>query len=292
MRNRTIIAYGLLAFLIPGCMAAPTPDTEATVAAALAATQTAQPTATSTTTSTATPTATSTPTATATGTATSTATVTATPSPTSTPTETPAPEAAPMITSTLDSGWVLYTLAEAGFEIGLPPTWQTLVLSAEALETLLEIVGERYSEMGSMLSSEMVQSLIASGVKLYGFDLSPEALTQGAPVSINVIQTELPLKMPFDSYVSISLAQIKALAGPDAEVEHHRLTLSDHKAEEIMYQYKMMDFAGQDIAAAIVQYLLLDDNTAYVISMIAPWALEETYVPTFQEIAQTFRLLE
>jgi hypothetical protein len=197
-----------------------------------------------------------------------------------------------MITSTLESGWVLYTLPEAGFEIALPPTWQPLALSAETLETMLEIFSERNPEMGSLLSSELMRTLLASGVKLYGLDLSAEALAHGAPVSLNVIQTELPLKMPFDSYVALNLSQIEAFASPDAEIEHRRITLSGREAEEIIYQYEMMDLMGQNVAAAIVQYVLLDDSTAYVISMVAPLTLEETFVPTFQEIAQTFRLLE
>lgn len=197
-----------------------------------------------------------------------------------------------MITSTLDSGWVLYSLPDAGLEIALPPTWQTLVLSADTIETMVELVDERFPEIGSMLSSEMMRNLFASGVKLYGFDISPEALSQGAPVSINVIQSDLPLKMPLDSYVSLSLAQIQAMVGPDTEVKHRRITLSDQEAEEIIYQYRMIDFGGQDAAATIVQYLLLDDSTAYVISMVAPLTLEETYIPTFQEIGQTFRLVE
>ena len=71
MKNRTIIAFVLLATLVLGCMALPSPtaDVESTVAAAMAATQTAQPTATPT------PTATHTPHPTS----------TATPSPTATP---------------------------------------------------------------------------------------------------------------------------------------------------------------------------------------------------------------
>jgi hypothetical protein len=197
-----------------------------------------------------------------------------------------------MITSTLDSGWVLYTLPESGFEIALPPSWQPLALSAEALETILDVFSEQNPEMASLLSSDAVRALIASGVKLYGFDLSAEVLKQGAPVSMNVIQTELPIKVPFDSYVSINLAQIEALAGPNAQIEHRRLTISGREAEEITYQYEMMNFVGQNVAGSIVQYLLLDDGTAYVITMIAPLALEDTYVSVFQEIGQTFNLLE
>lgn len=288
MKNRMIIAFALLGTLILGCMAAPTPtpDIEATVAAAMAATQTAQPTAT--------PTVTHTPNPTATATPTSTATPTPTPSssPTSAPTATPIPGAAPMITSTLDSGWVLHTLPESGFEIALPPSWQPLALSAEALEIILDVFSEQNPEMGSLLSSDAVRALIASGVKLYGFDLSAEVLEQGAPVSMNVIQTELPLNVPFDSYVSINLAQIETLAGPNAQIEHRRLTISGREAEEITYQYEMIGFAGQNVAGSIVQYLLLDDSTAYVITMIAPLALEDTYISVFQEIGQTFRLLE
>ena len=98
--------------------------------------------------------------------------------------------------------------------------------------------------------------------------------------------------MPLDNYVSISLSQIEALAGPNAQIEHRRLTISGREAEEITYQYEMMNFVGQSVAGSIVQYLLLDDGAAYVITMIAPLALEDTYISVFKEIGQTFTLLE
>lgn len=298
MKKRDVLLLSaLLTFLACGCAIVSTPNTEATVAAALAATQTAQPTSTMTPTATNTPTLT--PTRKPTSTPRPTRTPTWTPMPTKPPTPTPAPTAtvarvgaASVVTSTLKDGWILYRVESEGFAMALPPEWTQISLDPQALDAALKVVGEQNPEFKQFFSSETMRSLLASGLKFYAFNLDAEALALGLPPSANVIKLELPFSVPLDSYVAINLKQIESIADPSVPVAHQRVDLFNVEAEEFKYKMTMAGAMGKTVSSQIVQYLLVDGQIAYVITLVSPISLADTYVDTFTQVGKSFRLLD
>lgn len=284
------VSTTILAFLLCGCMlTTATSDVEATVAAALAATQTAQPTPTYTLTPTHTPTSTPTPTHTSTPTSAPTSTPTFTPAPTSTPTP---EETVDVITSTLETGWTLYQMVDEGFEIALPPEWQTISLNPETMQNALAIVGEQNPAFKDMFSSEMLLSLAASGVKLYGMNLQPDAMAYDLPPSINVIKIDLGMALPLDTYIPATLKQLETIADPEVPITHRRVTLSGIEAEEFKYGMAMTNLVGKPIKGKVVQYLLFDGTTQYAITLASPNELAEDYASIFEQIVQSFQILD
>jgi len=298
MKKRDVLLLSaLFTFLACGCAIVSTPNMEATVAAALAATQTAQPT--STITSTATSTRTRTPAPRPTSTPRPTRTPTWTPKPTRPPTPTPAPTAtvaqvgaASVVTSTLKNGWILYQVESEGFAMALPPEWIQISLDPQAFDAALKVVGEQNPEFKQFFSSETMRSLLASGLKFYAFDLDPKALTLGLPPSTNVIKLELPFSVPLDSYVAINLKQIESIADPSVPVVHQRVDLFNVEAEEFKYKMTMAGAVGKTVSSQVVQYLLVDGQIAYVITLVCPAGLADSYVNTFTQVGKSFRLLD
>ena len=178
------------------------------------------------------------------------------------------------------------------FVIALPPKWQQLSLEPEFWERGINMVSEQNPQLKSVLSSGMMANLVASGIKLYALDLSPESLEADFPASANVLKANLGAKIPLDSYVSLSLAQIKKFANPKFPVTHRRVTLSNVEAEEIKYEMNLTVGRAAPVPFRIVQYIIVDGSTAYVISLSCPVELDAAYAPVFEKIGQSFRLIE
>jgi hypothetical protein len=274
----------ILILAINGCtggQTAPPPNIEATVAAAIAATQTAQPTNTAlpapTDTSTPEPTATPIPTDT----------------PTPEPTATPTAQASIIESTVLDSGWIRYEDAADKFAIALPPVWQPLNLNAVALEDALGVVGEQMPEFGQLFSNQLLRNLVASGIKFYALDLSPESVAAGIPASINILRTDLGVEFPLDSYVALNVRQVEGIADPAVPLVHQRVTLGEGgvEAEELQYQMNLPSASGEPTPATLLQYLIIDKSIVYVITISTPPEVAEANLPLMKEIAQTLELL-
>ena len=221
-----------------------------------------------------------------------TATPTPEPTPTDKPTQTPTPEPAGLITSTLENEWILYELPEEGFAIALPPEWLQISMDPETFENALTIAGEQNPYIEEMLNSEILRGLIASGLKFYGMDLSPDSFTSGFVVNINVLKIDLGFKIPFETYIAINLEQIKAIVASETSIDNQSVELSNVDAEKLTYEMEQASLTGNPIQVAVTQYLILDGSTSYVITLIAPTSMMDNYASTFEAIGQSFQLLE
>jgi hypothetical protein len=280
----------ILVFVTVACgPAEPTADVEGTVAAALEATQLAAPTATPIPV----PTDTDTPTPTATPTAVPTETPTPAPSdtPPPSPTATELPEpASGIITTTLESGWVAYELADVGISLALPPEWIALDLAAGDLDQMWGAVAELNPNLTSLMSSEVVRSLIAAGMVLYAIDTSPDSLMSGGITNLNLLVTQLPIDIPLDSYTALNIGQLESLF-PDLDLTSERVELGGREADKLNYTAEMSSLTGA-ASMQFTQYLTLDANTAYVLTLTTPAELAEGYETVFEEIAASFEFLD
>jgi len=197
-----------------------------------------------------------------------------------------------LITSTLENEWILYELPEEGFAIALPPEWLQISLDPETLENALAIASEQNSYVGQMFTSETLRKLTASGIKFYGMDLSPDSIKSGFLVNVNILKLDLGFKIPFETYLAVNLEQLKAIAISETSVDHQPVKLTNVDAEKLTYEMEQASLAGTSIQVAVTQYLILDGSTSYVITLIAPTSLIDSYASTFEAIGQSFRLSE
>lgn len=256
------------------------------------ATETPTPTVTSTPTRTATPTPTSTPTATLTPTPTATTTPTQTPSPTVTLTTVPIAEIGAVSTATMENSWILYTLPEDGFAIALPPEWIHIELNLETFDNTLAVAEELNPQMERFLSSDTLNSLIASGIKFYGLDTSLEAINLGLPASVNILMVDLGMEFPLDMYADISLRALEDLADSEYPITHQRVLLSEIEAEQFIYVSEIAGLGIDTLQIRFFQYLMLKGSKQWVITLTTPLDLESSYTATFEGIVNSFQLLE
>jgi hypothetical protein len=244
-----------------------------------------------------TPTYTGTPQPTSTAPPTLTPTLTFTPAPTLTPTRTalPAPSLTPTLAATStpyqEGDLLIYEKPNEGFAIGLPTSWVSFDLDAEALDTLIETVKKTNPDLANILSSQM-QSLIVAGVKYFALDLGPGTVSKGGATNLNIIREPLPFKMSLDAYVQLSVGQIENLPSVVKPVKHKTVQIMAGEAEELKYLLRTNTPNGQAIKVAITQYAFLDDKTAYIITLTTIADQAAKYAPIFAEIGRSFRLLK
>lgn len=251
----------------------PTPDVEATVNAAVALTEAARPT----------------------NTPTQRPSLTPTPSPTLAPTETPAPEPLTgeesLVITELENGWSRYEVSEGGFAISLPPDWRHLDLTQESFDDILEAAGENNPALETFLSSGSVRNLVAAGLKFMALDLRSESLSANTITNVNVLTIELPVEIPLETLLEASIQQTQQLF-QGANYQQDILQIGDLEAGLLTYEAELVDVAGESQSTAFHQYLILVGQTQYVITFTGPLDLYESDVPLFEEIAESFVLIE
>lgn len=240
------------------------------------------PTATPTETPTATPTSTSTVTPTYTPTATSTNTPTAT--------RTPRPVAA-RPTPTLEAGWTLYEKPAEGFAIALPSTWKQIDLDPKTIDAVLEAAKGQDPQMATLLGGQM-RSLVASGIKFWGFDLALEAIATGYPTNVSITKQSVRVEIPLEVFVQVSVGLLENLDSVVKPIAHRRVQLMAGEGEELQYRMKITGSDGQVITIAVTQYIIVAGQTAYGIALATTSGQAEKYAPSFAKIGQSFRLIE
>lgn len=215
------------------------------------------------------------------------------PTPTETPTPNPTLEPLTVITATLESGWILYKAQADGFAIALPPEWISIDLNPETFEDTFAVMGELHPEFGGgLFTSETFRSLMAGGIKFYGLDTSQEAIILGSPATVNIVRIDLGFELPLDTLVALSLEQLESLANPDIPITNQRVTLSDVEAEEFTLVSELPGLGGDPVPVMITQYLLVDGSVQYVVTLGVPIELVDSYSSIFEDIGESFQLID
>ncbi|GAB4579965.1 MAG: hypothetical protein Fur0022_27040 [Anaerolineales bacterium] len=255
----------------------PTVDNEATIAAAVQATQAAQPTATPTPS----PAPTQTP------------LPTETPPPTEPPTLTPLPTGAVTAEAAI-ADWTRYDFWADGFSISLPNFWQPITTDQATMDNIMNAAGENNANIQAMFSSEYMQALVSQGIKLMALDTSRESLLSDAPTNFNLLSVELPINVDLDTLIDATLGQLEQMFSLSEPLERERVTLGADQleAERLIYVVDQVNVIGQPITARLVQYIILDGKMQYVLTFSSNAEELDAPLPIFDEIAQTFDLIE
>jgi hypothetical protein len=106
------------------------------------------------------------------------------------------------------------------------------------------------------------------------------------------LKVDLGLEVPLDFYVSVNLVQVEKIADPEVPITHERVTLTNLEAEEIKYAAEYVNAAGEPVPVMLTQYLALEGGTAYIVTLATPTELADNYSTVFEQIGQSFQLLE
>ena len=295
MKKRIILLL-IFVLTLAACNNAPEVDLDATIAAGIAATQAAAPL----------PTAAPTDTPTATPLPDPTATPTDEPEPTATlvPTEEPTPEPEPVeepteevvapsvIKTNSADGTVLYEVVADQFSIELPGEWRSADFSDLQVEEIFDGIADQNEELSDLFSSDYFQNLAAAGVKFYAVNVANTELLTLSPPVINVIVQELPFAFTLTDYIDLNVTQLNQYFDLTSEIEQRDLMLGDVEATMLQYSANLTDPLGRPLELTNTQYLLLQDETAYVVTLAVPRDTKPEALAEFMQSAETFRLLE
>lgn len=218
---------------------------------------------------------------------------TAAPAPTSAPTAAPAPTAVPEATSAsaaaeTPADWKRFEVAGEGFTVNLPPEWEQVDMNSSDISKSVGDILARTGNINENLQSQ-VESMAASGVKFFGFDVSESGTTNGITTNINVIKQSIGAKVPLDAIEQANLQQIKDVLKVE-NIESTRVSLPAGEAIKLVYSPEMQVSADQKIQTALTQYIIVADTDMYVVSMTAAPEKAETYAPVFEQIGQSLEI--
>lgn len=222
------------------------------------------------------------------------------PVPTVRPTEPPMPTAAPaeedgggspVTSTTLDSGDVRYEVQDASFAITLPASWLQVDVRPETFKEGIDEVAKQNPEFGKVLGSQLA-TLTASNVRFFAFDQVPDAMSAGYITNVNVIRQDLGLEVPLEMLMPATVQQLEGLSNVQGQVDTETVKTAAGDAAKLQYKLTLATADGADAEVRIVQFLVIKGTSLYVVSMGTLEKDAETYLPLFQQIGESFELME
>jgi hypothetical protein len=192
-----------------------------------------------------------------------------------------------VVTSTLDSGWTLYTKEVDGFAIALPPDWFQFDFDPKTIDTTLQIVQKQNPELGKLLT-EQARQAAASGFKLIAYDLS-----KGTSFTVNVSVGKVSMPYPYslDTIASEVVAQFEKLATVAKPIKTEHVSLAAGDAQRIQLTQRV-NVGGKTMTLTSTEYMLISGQSLYMVTLTAPADQFKAYDATFQRIVESFRLVK
>ena len=173
----------------------------------------------------------------------------------------------------------------------LPPRWRPVDLTPEMLGATLQTIRDENPGIRGLISDQMLRGQILSGLTFYAIHAAPETYIYDTPTNLNVVKLVLQIDITLETYVQQKLRQIELQVIRNTPIRHERVMLGNIEAERFAYDREITGTTGEFISVHIIQYLVLDGRTSYVITLTAPRPLTDTYVPMFDEIGASFELM-
>lgn len=222
---------------------------------------------------------------------------TASPQPTATFSPTSEPTPIPTATSTPESfiksidettGWDHYDYYQDGFAISIPPSWVAFNLKAEDFATMLDLVGDTNPELADIYNSQVIQNMVASGIKFMAVDASQESLGAGNATNMNILISNLPMDISLQDYIDLNISQLKQILGEDLQITEKTVSISGMEAVQFSYGTLMNDIQGNPQEVQFIQYIILDGRTQVILTFNISKDLYPANIKLIEDIAQSF----
>ncbi len=200
------------------------------------------------------------------------------------------PSPSGIVTSTLDSGWTLYTKEVDGFAIALPPDWLQFDFDPKTIDAALQRVQKQNPELGKLLT-EQARQATATGIKLLAYDLSSTGKTTGFTVNMSVARADMPYPHSLDTIVSMIVEQSEKMSTVVKPIKTEHVSLEAGDAQRIQVTQKV-NVGGKSMTLTSTEYMLIGGESLYLVTLTTPPDLLNKYDPTFKQIAESFRLVK
>ena len=168
--------------------------------------------------------------------------------------------------TTLSSGWIRSDLPSEGLSITTPPSWVTLPLDPDSIDSALETFQESDDARFEFMAGQIEQFRDTREFKLFGFEQEPSS-SETFHANMSVLATNAGLPSSLDTYADINVQQLESYWGVTG-VERQEVQLASGEAVKIGYVLPL-PVSGDPIGASITQYLLLRCSTGVIVTFTA-----------------------
>lgn len=202
--------------------------------------------------------------------------------PTPSPTEIPTATARASVTPASTAGWIRHEVPERGFALLLPPSWETIDLTADDWRNIVDAAASAMPALSQILSS--VGQLASSGGSLLAIDADASHASTGFFSNLNVIvspanDVSLGLSM------SATAAIIRQTLHPPGGVESSIVELPAGQAGRLTYV-----LTGFGAPIRTLQFYLIQGGQGYVVTLSRAES-DPASDATFEAIARSFEFI-
>lgn len=196
------------------------------------------------------------------------------------------PLVAPVFTQSAVSDGTRYEYSEQGFAITLPNGWQPIDLSAERLAASLSNLANENAQAAALVE-EQLKTVVNARFTFYAAETTPQVLDTGFATNVSLLRQPLPPGISLEFYSQIMAKQTQerfALISPVSITPG-----SVPAGKSVTLNYTM---SGPHNGLAVVEYLIMQDQTVYDLKFTTTAEQSDVYVASFAKIAESFKLLE
>ncbi|MBS1248940.1 MAG: hypothetical protein MAG431_00510 [Chloroflexi bacterium] len=213
-----------------------------------------------------------------------------TPTPTFTVTPTPTQDVGALDITTDETGWTRYTFPQQEWGISAPPDWVYFDLYADDYDQMLSEIATTNPSLAERYTPTMLEEIVASGVRFLVAD--GETAESDVVTNLNIVISDLAVELDFDAYVEESIQQLQETFSEETQITQTRSLVGGTEAAELIYEAAVTNADGAPLEIVYTQYLLLHEDTEYVLTFTTPKDLFEEKYPLFSESAQSFAIKE
>jgi hypothetical protein len=207
------------------------------------------------------------------------------------PATTPAPAASaptpPAANGAAPAELTVHQRPTDGFAMALPSGWKAIDLSK--LDDEMKAL-EKQNPQAAAAVGPQLRMMAGLGVKFLGIDMQ-SALT-GFATSINVVKEQRPTPIALDDYVKQNLQLLETIPILVKPIARQRVKLTAGEAERLEYGLNIPLPTGQPLKTVTVQYLIVKDNVAFVISLTVSADAAAKQTPMFEKVGNSFQFLQ
>jgi hypothetical protein len=187
-----------------------------------------------------------------------------------------------------ENGWPLYEQSGDGFALALPPEWVALELNAAIVDKTLDEGFRANPDFQAM--GQQIRQQIAAGIKFMGVDKA--SARSGLAANVNVMKLPLEKDASLQTTIDEILGELNSMTTLEKPIVHERVTLKAGEGERIRYVLSVNRPDGQPARAALIQYVLAPGKDVYALTCTTTAEQLDQYRQTFDNIAQSFRVLK
>lgn len=188
--------------------------------------------------------------------------------------------------------WVRYERTNDNFAVSLPIFWQPTDPNSQILDKYQQIFRQQIQELQKIFSSQKVEEFASSGIIFHAADIGRLKNPAQPTGMLYVIKINIGLPLPLEAFIQANINRLGALLEAGSKVSVQHLNLANRQATELKFRLTVKDAQGEVIIRDVTQYILMDSEVIYLLTMHCPPEKTELYQAEFEEIGKTFEILD